>query len=108
MSPPALCFGAAFVGLDPATPQALISLLSSLTRLSITRIDTARRYPPSSPGKSETLLGEVKASEMGFAIDTKIKVPGTGAAGSLTREKILKSVEESLGALDIEKVGFLK
>lgn len=87
-------------------PQRLTTLLSSLKRLSITRIDTARRYPSSSSGKSETLLGDVKAAEMGFVIDTKIKVLGTSFAGSLTKENIFKSVEESLEALGIESVGF--
>lgn len=106
MSPPALIFGAGFLGVKLATPSELQLLLEFLQKNDIKRIDTARRYPAVNSGRSEQLLGEVKAAEQGFAIDTKIKVVGSDASGSLTAAKIKESILESLEALLVDEVGF--
>lgn len=107
MSPPALIFGAGFLGVNFATPSELQLLLEFLQKNDIKRIDTARRYPAVNSGRSEQLLGEVKAAEQGFAIDTKIKVVGSDASGSLTAAKIKESILESLEALRVDEVNVL-
>ena len=105
MSSPTIVFGAGFVGVNFATPSELQALLDFLRMNNITRIDTARRYPAINSGRSEQLLGEVKAAGQGFTIDTKIKVVGSDASGSLTAAKIKESVVESLEALRVDEVG---
>ena len=106
MSPPTLIFGAGFVGVNFATPSELQELLQFLQKNNINRIDTARRYPAVNSGRSEQLLGEVKAAGQGFTVDTKIKVVGSDASGSLTAAKIKESVVESMEALRASEVGF--
>lgn len=106
MSPPTLIFGAGFLGVNFATSSELQLLLEFLQKNEIKRIDTARRYPAINSGRSEQLLGEVKAAEQGFTIDTKIKVVGSDASGSLTAAKIKESILESLEALRVTEVGF--
>lgn len=101
---PNVIFGAGFLGVDFATPSELQTLLDFLKAKNVRRIDTARRYPAISPGLSETSLGNAKAIDLGFAIDTKINVPPTGAEGSLTAVAIYASVHQSLTALDVESV----
>ena len=99
-------FGAGFLGINFATASELQDLLDFLHNNSINRIDTARRYPAVNSGRSEQLLGEVKAAaEQGFIIDTKIKVEGSDASSSLTAAKIKESVVESLEALHVDEVG---
>ena len=105
MSPPTLIFGAGFLGVSFATPSELQELLTFLHKNDLKRIDTARRYPAVNSGRSEQLLGEVEAAGQGFTIDTKIKVVGSDASGSLTTSKIKESVVESLEALQVEEVG---
>ena len=100
-------FGAGFVGVNFATPSELQQLLDFLRKNGINRIDTARRYPAVNSGRSEQLLGEVDAAGQGFTIDTKIKVVGSNASGSLTAAKIEESVAESLEALHVDEVGKL-
>lgn len=106
MSPPTLIFGAGFLGVNFATPSELQELLDFLQKNDIKRIDTARRYPAVNSGRSEQLLGEVNAARQGFTMDTKIKVVGSDASGSLTAAKIKESVAESLEALRVEQVMF--
>lgn len=106
MTPPTLIFGAGFLGVHFAAPSELQSLLDYLHKNDIARIDTARRYPAVNSGRSEQLLGEVDAARQGFTIDTKIKVIGSDARGSLTEGEIKKSVAESLEALRVDEVGF--
>ena len=105
MSSPTIVFGAGFVGVNFATPSELQALLDFLRKHNITRVDTARRYPAINSGRSEQLLGEVEAAGQGFTIDTKIKVVGSDASGSLTAAKIKESVVESLEALRVDEVG---
>ena len=106
MSPATLIFGTGFLGVDFATPSELQQLLGFLRKNDIERIDTARRYPAVNCGRSERLLGEVNAAGQGFTVDTKIKVLGSDASGSLTASKIKASVVESLEALRVGEVGF--
>lgn len=103
---PNVIFGAGFLGVDFAAPSEFHTLLEFLKANNVSRIDTARRYPATSPGLSETLLGNTKAANLGFVIDTKINVPATGAEGSLTATAIYASVDESLAALDVESVWY--
>ena len=106
MSPATLIFGTGLLGVDFATPSELQQLLGFLHKNDIKRIDTARRYPAVNSGRSEQLLGEVNAAGQGFTVDTKIKVLGSDASGSLTASKIKASVVESLEALSVGEVGF--
>ena len=106
MSPPTLIFGAGFVGVNFATPSKLQELLQFLQKNNINRIDTARRYPAVNFSRSEQLLGEVKTAGQEFTVDTKIKVVGSDASGSLTAAKIKESVLESMEALRAGEVDF--
>lgn len=63
---PDLIFGGATIGLNLSTVESVQELLRNLDELNISRIDTAGRYPPTSPGLSETLIGETKAAEKWF------------------------------------------
>ncbi|KAI9716595.1 MAG: hypothetical protein M1828_007628 [Chrysothrix sp. TS-e1954] len=106
---PSLIFGTATIGLsfpDASTTDSLLTTLQkSSSALPITHLDTGARYPPTSPGLSESLLGECKAEQRGFAIDTKIftDAAGTGA-GELTEGKIRESLEGSLKRLGVDAV----
>lgn len=89
------------------TIEELKDLLSMYSSLGGKEIDTAAVYPSGMSGRSETLLGEVKAPE-NFIIDTKIMIngghgPGAGG-GDLSRENILKSFTTSLERLGVQKV----
>ncbi|KAF1988959.1 Aldo/keto reductase [Aulographum hederae CBS 113979] len=91
------------------TPSSITALLDELQSLGIKHIDTAAVYPSAQPGLSETLLGQVKASER-FTIDTKIMVKphGVGSAdGELTRDSIRASVQTSLERLGVSSVNCL-
>ena len=103
-SSPKLIFGAGNLGVSFPTPAETIELLDFLKSQDIRHIDTARRYPGPKPGLSEILLGESKAVESGFIVDTKINIPATGPSGSLTREKILESIDESCASLKVKQV----
>ena len=101
---PQLIFGAASFGdafHDVKDVQAVLDLLQSHN---IKHIDTAGRYPPKSPGRSEELLGEVNAAQQGFTIDTKILAGSGDGSGELTRDKIEASVAASLRRLGVSKV----
>ena len=67
-------------------------------------LDTAARYPPTKYGRSEELLGQVKAVEQGFTIDTKVLATRPDGIGDMTRERIEESVSTSLQRLGINKV----
>jgi aflatoxin B1 aldehyde reductase len=55
------------------------------------------------------LLGEVRAAEQGFTIDTKINVGSSSGdgSGSLTAPAIEKSISESFERLRVDKVNIL-
>jgi len=82
-------------------------LLDRLKSPGIDRIDTAARYSPRAPRSSERLLGETRAAEQGFIIDTKVNTSSGDGAGTLTADAIETSLEESLSLLHMSKVNVL-
>jgi aflatoxin B1 aldehyde reductase len=98
-----LIFGAANIGECFVAHDEILSILSKLEAIGIKRIDTAARYPPTSPGASEKLLGAANAASLGFLIDTKVKVTGDGH-GSLSAQAIADSITESFERLGVDKV----
>lgn len=104
MSAPKVIFGAASIGMDFKNVSAVCEVLDLLEKNGVLQIDTAGRYPPVSPGLSETLLGEAKATEKGFILDTKILAgPGDGS-GELEEPAIAKSLFNSLERLGVSTV----
>ncbi|KAJ6078644.1 hypothetical protein N7467_008397 [Penicillium canescens] len=101
MSIPNTLFGGAMIGSTFTTAEQVQQLLDRLKRLEIYHLDTAARYPPHSPGCSESLLGEVRAAKQGFTIDTKIS-PGSDGAGAHKATAIRESLEKSLGRLAMD------
>lgn len=108
---PQLIFGAATFGAAPPafeTAESIESLLSTLQTLKITHLDTAARYPPTNPGRSEELIGEVAASTANFQIDTKCLVDiATDGSGELSKERMDTSVETSLKRMKREQIDVL-
>lgn len=110
MSRPNTLFGGALIGTSFTTAAQVQELLDHLKSVAINRIDTASRYSPTSPGSSERLLGEVRAQEQGFIIDTKTSTAGSSnsdGSGSLTAVNIDKSVKESFSRLKVDRVHIL-
>lgn len=107
MSRPNTLFGGALIGTNFTTPEQVQELLDLLKTLGVKRIDTAARYSPTAPGSSERLLGETRAAQQGFTIDTKINTVSGDGAGSLTAAAIEKSLEESLSRLHVSRVNVL-
>lgn len=107
MSRPTTLFGGALIGTSFTTPEQVQELLDRLISLSIDRIDIAARYPPTAPHSSERLLGETRAAEQGFIIDTKINTSSGDGAGTLTAAAIETSLEKSLSLLHMSKVNVL-
>lgn len=105
MMKPQLVFGTGTFGLyDGSTfnsPQVIKPHLDNLLANKITRIDTARRYPPLNSGTSEQVLGENDLSS--FKVDTKAwSMPGHHTPAGLE-----KSLNESLEALQIPHINTL-
>lgn len=100
---PQLIFGTSTLGMDMTEFQdagSVNSLLAHLKVLGIDCLDTAARYPPLKPGRSEQLLGEANESAANFLVDTKIYTDtSTDGSGDLTREAIEKSVDASFKRL---------
>jgi aflatoxin B1 aldehyde reductase len=107
MSRPNTLFGGAMIGTSFTTLEQVQDLLDLLKTLGIDRIDTAARYSPTAPGSSERLLGETRAAEQGFTIDTKFNTASGDGAGNLTAAAIEKSLQESLSRLQMSKVNIL-
>lgn len=110
MSRPSTIFGGALIGTSFTTAAQVQELLDQLQSIGINRIDTAARYSPTSPGSSERLLGEVRAQEQGFTIDTKTSTDGslkTDGSGSLTAANITKSINDSFSRLHVVNVHIL-
>ncbi|KAI8966465.1 putative oxidoreductase [Daldinia sp. FL1419] len=103
---PQLIFGTAGFGMDKTEFHSAASVTSTLTTLrdlGIQRLDTAARYPPLNPGRSEELLGETREVSRAFAIDTKVYTDTrTDGSGDLTRDAVRKSVEDSLKRLKMD------
>ncbi|KAI4158796.1 MAG: hypothetical protein LQ342_007143 [Letrouitia transgressa] len=104
-----ILFGGASLGEGAfSTDGSMTAIYDALDAAKISRIDTARRYPKSSPGCSEQLLGSTGAIKRGFAIDTKINVMSVGqSGGSLSKKKIEESVAASLVALRDDQINVL-
>ena len=105
MPMPHTIFGCANIGGQISRLDDVLQLLGTFRASGATEIDTAARYPPTSPGASQRLLGEAKVAETGFNVDTKIKV-GSDPRGSLTAAAVDASIEESLASLGVSKVRF--
>lgn len=100
---PQFIFGTAGFGMDQTefqTLESVKSLLSTLQTLGIKRLDSGARYPPLSPGRSESLIGAARELSRDFAVDTKVYTDTrTDGSGDLTREAVQKSVTGSLRRL---------
>ncbi len=100
---PQLIFGTASFGMDMTEFQdaeSVQELLGTLTELGISRLDSAARYPPMNPGRSEELIGEARKLSSGFQIDTKVYTnTQTDGSGDLSVEAVEKSVANSLKRL---------
>lgn len=100
---PQLVFGTGVVGMDGMefqTRESVTRLLQTLQELGVTHLDTAARYPPFNPGKSEQLLGEaLDQSAKTFTIDTKVYTELGDGSGDLARSNLQKSVDGSLERL---------
>ncbi|KAH8430918.1 uncharacterized protein LDX57_008582 [Aspergillus melleus] len=107
MGNPKLIFGAASFGMDFASPEEIQEVLDYLKRNKITHIDTASRYPPIAPGRSEELLGETKAVNQGFTIDTKIFTQTSNQGGHMESSAVEQSVKISLRRIGIDQVNTL-
>jgi len=103
MSPPQIIFGCATVGASFATKDDVVEISTALKAAGVARLDTAARYPPTSPGLSQKLLGEARLGELGFSIDTKVAC-SADTSGSLTEAAIEKSLKESLASLGVSQV----
>lgn len=96
---PHLIFGTSTFGMDMTEFQDAESVrrvLAILKELGIDRLDTAARYPPFKPGRSEQLFGEANKLAANFLIDTKVYTDtGTDGSGDLSREAVEKSINSS-------------
>ena len=104
MGSPKLIFGAASFGMDLVSPEEVQEILDFLKQIRNIQIDTAGRYPPTVPSRSEELLGEAKAANQGFTIDTKILMQTTNQGGHMERSAVERSLEISLRRMSIDQV----
>ena len=102
---PHLIFGCASVGKNYATKEEVEELTRTLQSIGLGHLDTAARYPPTSPGLSEKLLGEATVGAS-FLVDTKILISGDGR-GHLSEANIAKSIEQSYESLKVTKINIL-
>ncbi|KAM7208144.1 putative oxidoreductase [Naviculisporaceae sp. PSN 640] len=104
---PQLILGTASFGMDMTEFQdrdSVANLLGKLEDLGINRVDTAARYPPLKPGRSEELIGEamgqLASQALTFRLDTKVYTnTATDGSGDLSREAVVRSLETSLERL---------
>lgn len=99
---PQLIFGTGVLGMDGTEFQdseSVTNLLHTLRQLGINRLDTAARYPPFNPGKSEQLIGEANVPGDAFVVDTKVYTEVGDGSGDLTNAAVQKSVDGSLERL---------
>ena len=98
---------------DFQSSTSISNLLSALKDLGIHRLDTAARYPPLNPGRSEELIGEALragdgggSGSGGFLIDTKVYTDLSGPGeGDLGMENVEESLKRSLGRMGRDEVG---
>lgn len=107
MGVPKLIFGAASFGMDFVNPEDVQEVLNYLKEKNITHLNTAGRYPPTSPGRSEELVGKTKAVSQGFTVDTKILMLSPDHCGELKRSAIEKSINTSLQRMGVEQINTL-
>ncbi|KAL7933149.1 NADP-dependent oxidoreductase domain-containing protein [Trichoderma chlorosporum] len=107
--PARLIFGAGGIGntVDSftftwGTPDKVLELLATLKRLDLSELDSAAAYPPGNAGHAETLLGQAKATGLGFTIDSKVlpREPGK----NLTDENISSSLDVTLASLGVDHI----
>ncbi|CCC07119.1 hypothetical protein SMACR_01143 [Sordaria macrospora] len=107
--PPRLIFGAGGIGTTAKsftftwdTPEKVSDLLSVLQELNILELDSAAAYPPGNKWNSETLLGQSKAAEKGFIVDSKVNADRP--LPHLDEERINVSIGQTLGLLGADRV----
>lgn len=108
---PTVIFGAGGIGAGTisqtwSTAESVSDLLDTLQTLGIKQLDSAASYPPGAPWVADTLLGQAKAVERGFLVDTKIAAH-EGLENSLAESSINSSLEKSLELLNVERVHVL-
>lgn len=99
---PELIFGCGGLGTEFAGKDSIAELLQTLKEVGVGRLDTAALYPPNDPGASQLLLGQAGAAQLGFKIDTKVKISLTVFKGTLEPEKIAASITESYKSLQLD------
>ncbi|KAK3400259.1 NADP-dependent oxidoreductase domain-containing protein [Sordaria brevicollis] len=106
---PRLIFGAGSIGTTLKgftyswdTPEKVSDLLSVLKELGISELDSAAAYPPGNPWNSETLLGQSKAAEKGFIIDSKVDTDRPFP--HLDEERVKTSIDRTLSLIGTSRV----
>ncbi|KAI9708297.1 MAG: hypothetical protein M1820_004001 [Bogoriella megaspora] len=110
MARPTLILGTATFGFDLTDFQSkedVLDLLDTIKDIGITHLDTAVRYPPPNPGRSEQLIGEAAEVSHAFTIDTKVHTTLPDTSGNLSRVAVEKSVADSLKRLGLSQVRVL-
>lgn len=109
---PKLIFGTATFGMEPGSltdAPSVGELLTTLKSIGIDRLDTAPRYPPFHPGRSEELIGEVADLSGEFVVDTKLFTDtATDGSGDLNKESMERSIEQSLRRLQRRSVRIIR
>lgn len=99
---PQLIYGTATFGMEMTAFQdaeAVKNMLTTVQSLGIQRLDTASRYPPLNPGRSEQLIGDSNVSSK-FVVDTKVYTnTQTDGSGDLSQDAMQTSVAASLDRL---------
>ncbi|CAI0653856.1 unnamed protein product [Colletotrichum noveboracense] len=106
-STPQLIFGTASFGDKFTNVEQVQSCLDLLKEHHVHMLDTAGRYPAEAQGRSEELIGETKATQQGFQVDTKILAMSADHKGELSKQNIEQSVSDSLRRLNIPKINTL-
>ncbi|XDG07702.1 hypothetical protein ABKA04_007317 [Annulohypoxylon sp. FPYF3050] len=99
---PQIIFGCGGLGNEFIGVEAVQELLKVLIEVGVDRLDTAALYPPTDIGASQRLLGQARAAQLGFNIDTKVIIKLSGFEGSLEPKNIAKSVAQSTEILRFE------
>ncbi|CAG8960225.1 hypothetical protein HYFRA_00012743 [Hymenoscyphus fraxineus] len=108
-SSPTIIFGAGGIGHTEKsfiftweTSEAVSEVSFTLQSLDIHELDSSASYPPGNAWHTETLLGEAKAVEKGYIIDSKVL-----KYGPLNEENITSSVNRTLSLLGCSKIRIL-
>ncbi|CZR63649.1 related to aflatoxin B1 aldehyde reductase [Phialocephala subalpina] len=111
-SPVKLIFGAGGIGEGRISHtwvngEQASELLEVLKELDLLELDSGAAYPPGSPWVTEGLLGESKAVQKGFLVDTKILPQGPQGGLGLSEAGIDASVKKSFELLGVDQVNIL-